>query len=152
MPRAAAPQRRLRAIRTLAQAGVPVGVSVAPQIPFINEDMEQVLAAAAEAGARSAFYTVLRLPWELNEVFQQWLQLHYPQRAARVMARIREMRGGQDYDSDWATRMRGSGLWADLIAQRFHKSCARLGLNRERIALDLTQFRPGLAAGQGSLF
>lgn len=151
-PRAASPQRRLRTIRMLAEAGVPVGVSVAPQIPFINEDMEQVLAAAAEAGARSAFYTVLRLPWELNEVFQQWLQLHYPQRAARVMARIREMRGGQDYDSDWATRMRGSGLWADLIAQRFHKACARLGLNRERIALDLTQFRPGLSAGQGSLF
>lgn len=151
-PRAASPQRRLRTIRTLAQAGVPVGVSVAPQIPFINEDMEQVLHAAADAGARSAFYTVLRLPWELNEVFQQWLTLHYPQRAARVMARIREMRDGQDYDSDWTTRMRGNGLWADLIAQRFHKACARHGLNRERIVLDLSQFRPGLAAGQGSLF
>ena len=151
-PRAASPQRRLRTIRTLVEAGVPVGVSVGPQIPFINEDMEQVLEAVAEAGAKSAFYTVLRLPWELNEVFQQWLALHYPQRAARVMARIREMRGGKDYDSNFATRMRGSGLWADLIAQRFHKACARLGLNRERIVLDLTQFRPGLAAGQGSLF
>ena len=151
-PRAASPQRRLRTLRTLAQAGVPVGVSVAPQIPFINEDMEQVLAAAAEAGARSAFYTVLRLPWELNEVFQQWLDLHYPQRAARVMARIREMRGGQDYDSNFATRMKGHGLWADLISQRFHKACARYGLNRERTALDLTQFRPGLSVGQGSLF
>lgn len=151
-PRAAAPQRRLRTIRTLVEAGVPVGVSVGPQIPFINEDMEQVLEAAAEAGAKSAFYTVLRLPWELNEVFQQWLQLHHPQRVDRVMARIREMRGGKDYDSNFATRMRGSGLWAELIAQRFHKACARLGLNRERIALDLTQFRPGLAAGQGSLF
>lgn len=151
-PRAASPRRRLRTIRTLAQAGVPVGVSVAPQIPFLNEDMEQVLQAAAEAGARSAFYTVLRLPWELNEVFQQWLALHYPQRAARVMARLREMRGGQDYDSDYATRMHGSGAWAQLVAQRFHKACARLGLNRERIALDLSQFRPGLAAGQGSLF
>ena len=151
-PRAASPQRRLRAIRTLVEAGVPVGVSVGPQIPFINEDLEQVLEAVAQAGATRAFYTVLRLPWELNEVFQQWLQLHYPQRAARVMARIREMRGGRDYDSNFATRMRGSGLWAELIAQRFHKACARHGLNRERIALDLTQFRPGLAAGQGSLF
>ena len=151
-PRAAAPQRRLRVIRTLAEAGVPVGVSVGPQIPFINEDMEQVLEAAAEAGAKSAFYTVLRLPWELNEVFQQWLQLHYPQRAARVMARIREMRGGKDYDSNFATRMKGSGLWAELIAQRFRKACMRHGLNRERITLDLTQFRPGLSAGQGSLF
>jgi DNA repair photolyase len=95
---------------------------------------------------------VLRLPWELNEVFQQWLQLHYPQRAARVMARVQEMRGGKDYDADFATRMKGSGLWADLIAQRFHKACARHGLNRERITLDLSQFRPGASQGQGSLF
>lgn len=151
-PRAASPQRRLRTIRTLAEAGVPVGVSVAPQIPFINDDMEQVLEAAAAAGAKSAFYTVLRLPWELNEVFQQWLAVHYPQRSARVMARVREMRGGQDYDSNFATRMTGSGLWSELIRQRFHKACARHGLNRERLALDLSQFRPGLAAGQGCLF
>lgn len=151
-PRAASPQRRLRTIRTLAEAGVPVGVSVAPQIPFINDDMEQVLQAAAQAGAQSAFYTVLRLPWELNEVFQQWLALHYPQRAARVMARIQEMRGGRDYDSHFATRMHGSGTWAQLIAQRFHKACARHGLNRTRLELDLTQFRPGAARGQASLF
>jgi DNA repair photolyase len=151
-PRAAAPQRRLRTLRTLAEAGVPVGVSVAPQIPFINEDMERVLEAAAQAGATRAFYTVLRLPWELSEVFRQWLEWHYPQRAARVMARLREMRGGQDYDSDYATRMHGSGLWADLIHQRFHKACARHGLNRARTELDLTQFRPGLVQGQGSLF
>jgi DNA repair photolyase len=151
-PRAASPQRRLRTLRTLAEAGVPVGVSVAPQIPFINEDMEQVLEAAAQAGAKSAFYTVLRLPWELNEVFQQWLELHYPQRAARVMARLREMRGGQDYNSNFATRMSGSGLWADLIRQRFHRACVRHGFNRERTELDLSQFRPGLTRGQGSLF
>ena len=151
-PRAASPQRRLRTIRTLHEAGVPVGVSVAPQIPFLNEDMEQVLEAAAQAGAQSAFYTVMRLPWELNELFQQWLDLHYPQRAARIMARIREMRGGQDYNSNFATRMKGSGLWADLIHQRFTKACARLGLNRERVELDLMRFRSGLAAGQGSLF
>jgi DNA repair photolyase len=151
-PRAAAPHRRLRIIRTLAAAGVPVGVSVAPQIPFINEDMEQVLAAAQEAGARSAFYTVLRLPWELNPLFQEWLALHYPQRAARVMARIQEMRGGKDYDSNFATRMKGHGLWADLIRQRFEKTCARLGLNRERVELDVSQFRPALLAGQGDLF
>ncbi len=151
-PRAASPQRRLRTIRALAQAGVPVGVSVAPQIPFINDDMEQVLAAAKEAGATSAFYTVLRLPWELNDVFQEWLGVHYPQRAERVMARVREMRGGKHYDSDFSTRMKGSGLWADLIAQRFQKTCARLGLNRVRHELDLSQFRPAGAAGQGHLF
>jgi DNA repair photolyase len=151
-PRAAAPHRRLRTIRALAAAGVPVGVSVAPQIPFINDDMEQVLEAAAEAGASSAFYTVLRLPWELNTLFQEWLAHHYPDRAARVMARIREMRGGQDYDADFSTRMKGSGVWADLIAQRFHKACARLALDRERLEMDETLFRPALLTGQQSLF
>ena len=151
-PRAAAPQRRLRTIRTLVDAGVPVGVSVAPQIPFVNEDMEQVLEAAWEAGARSAFYTVVRLPWEVAPLFKEWLELHYPQRAARIMARIREMRGGKDYDADFATRMKGSGLWADLIRQRFEKATSRIGFNRERAVLDLTQFRPAGAAGQGSLF
>ena len=151
-PRAAAPHRRLRMIRTLVDAGVPVGVSVAPQIPFINEDMEQVLQAAWDAGARTAFYTVLRLPWELNPLFQEWLGLHYPQRAARVMARVRDMRGGKDYDSEWSQRMKGSGLWADLIKQRFEKMCHRLGFNRERVTLDVNQFEPGLLRGQGSLF
>jgi DNA repair photolyase len=114
-----------------------VGVSVAPQIPFINEDMEQVLEAAWAAGARSAFYTVLRLPWELNPLFQEWLQQHYPQRAARVMGRVREMRGGKDYDSDFATRMKGHGVWAQLIATRFEKASQRLGFNRQRVELDL---------------
>ena len=159
-PRAAAPHRRLRTLRTLADAGVPVGVSVAPQIPFITEDMEQVLEAARDAGARSAFYTVLRLPWELDTVFREWLALHYPQRAARVLARVQDLHGldaaqrgaGKVYDSDFATRMKGSGLWADLLRQRFEGACRRLGLNRERLELDLSQFRPGLARGQGSLF
>jgi DNA repair photolyase len=151
-PRAAAPHRRLRTIRSLAEAGVPVGVSVAPQIPFLNDDMEQVLAAAFEAGARSAFYTVLRLPWEVNPLFQQWLALHYPQRAARVMARIQEMRGGKDYDSSFATRMKGHGLWAELIHQRFEKTCVRLGLNRQRLELDVSQFRSALLTGQADLF
>ena len=159
-PRAAAPHRRLRTIRALADAGVPVGVSVAPQIPFINEDMEQVLQAAWEAGARTAFYTVLRLPWELDPLFQEWLSLHYPQRAARVMARVQEMHGidddakrqGKVYNSDFKTRMKGSGLWADLIKQRFDKTCARLGFNRERVVHDVSQFRPALLSGQGDLF
>jgi len=159
-PRAAAPHRRLRTLRTLAEAGVPVGVSVAPQIPFLNEDMEQVLEAAADAGARSAFYAVLRLPWELDPLFREWLALHYPQRAERVMARVQDLHGlgaaqraaGRSYDSRFATRMRGSGLWADLLHQRFAMACRRLGLNRERLALDATQYRPALARGQGCLF
>ncbi|WP_198970438.1 PA0069 family radical SAM protein [Xylophilus sp. ASV27] len=151
-PRAAAPQRRLRTIRTLAESGIPVGVSVAPQIPFITEDLEQVLAAAFEAGARSAFYTVVRLPWEVAPLFREWLELHYPDRAARVMARIQDMRGGKDYDADFATRMKGSGLWADLIRQRFEKATQRLGFSRQRISLDHSAFRPPGRNGQGSLF
>ncbi len=151
-PRAAAPQRRLRVIRTLAEAGVPVGVSVAPQIPFITEDMEQVLTAAREAGASRAFYTVLRLPWELAPLFQEWLQAHFPDRAERVMARVREMRGGKDYDARWGQRMHGSGVWAELIHQRFTRACRQLGLGAERTPLDLSQFRPDFDTGQGSLF
>jgi len=151
-PRAAAPHRRLRTIRTLAEAGVPVGVSVSPQIPFLNEDMEQVLEAAREAGARRAFYQVLRLPWELSPIFRQWLLQHCPERAGRVMARVQDMRGGQDYDSDFATRMKGSGPWADLLRQRFQKACARLGYQQARTPLDTSRFNPGALSPQGQLF
>lgn len=151
-PRAASPARRLRTIAALAAQGVPVGVSVAPQIPFINDDMEQVLEAAWAAGARTAFYTVLRLPWELAPLFREWLALHYPERAQRVMARVQEMRGGKDYNSSFASRMKGEGIWADLIGQRFRKACDRLGFNRERVALDAGAFRPPSAQGQQALF
>ncbi|MFC3684054.1 PA0069 family radical SAM protein [Hydrogenophaga luteola] len=151
-PRAAAPHRRLRTIRTLAEAGVPTGVSVSPQIPFLNDDMEQVLEAAWEAGARRAFYQVLRLPWELSPMFRQWLYQHYPERAARVMGRVQDLRGGKDYDADFATRMKGQGIWADLIRQRFVKTCDRLGFNREREPLDTSRFRPAALRGQGDLF
>jgi DNA repair photolyase len=151
-PRAAAPHRRLRTIRTLAEHGVPVAVSLAPQIPFLTDDMEQVMEAAWEAGARSAFYHVIRLPWEVSPLFKQWLEMHYPQRAARIMGRIHDMRGGKDYDADFATRMKGVGPWAELIAQRFDKAVKRIGFNRERIALDTTQFRRPSPAGQAQLF
>ena len=151
-PRAAAPHRRLRILRTLAENGVPCGVSLAPHIPFLTDDMEHVLEAAWEAGARSAFYHVLRLPWEVSPLFRQWLEVHYPQRAARVMARIHDMRGGKDYDSDFATRMKGSGPWAELVAQRFRRAAGRIGFNRERVVLDTAQFRPPSPPGQGRLF
>ena len=151
-PRAAAPWRRLQTIRRLADAGITVGVSVSPQIPFINDDMEQVLEAARDAGARSAFYVVLRLPWELSPLFRQWLALHYPDRADRVMARIQDLRGGKDYDASFATRRSGQGLWAELIAQRFAKACLRLGLNREKSALNLSDFRPPSRSRQMGLF
>jgi len=153
-PRAAAPERRLRTIAALAQAGVPVGVSVSPVIPFLNEpELERVLEAACAAGARSAFSIVLRLPWEVNPLFQRWLQQHVPERAERIMARVREMRGGRDNETRFGTRMTGQGIWAQLLRQRFEKACARLGLNRERVELDLAQFRrPGAMPTQGSLF
>ena len=151
-PRAAAPHRRIRTVKTLSEAGVPVGVSVSPLIPFINEpELEQVLEAAAEAGARAAFSIPLRLPWEVNPLFQDWLKLHFPDRAARVMARLHDMRGGRDNDPRFGTRMTGEGLWAQLMAQRLKKASARLGLKRERIRLDLSQFRrPGPAASDSA--
>ena len=155
-PRAAAPHRRLRTIRALAEAGVPVGVSVSPIIPFVNEpEIERILEAAAEAGASSAFGIVLRLPWEVNPIFQRWLDQHFPDRAARVMARVREMRGGKDYDARFGSRMRGEGVWAKLLSQRLAKAKARFGLDRERAELDLSQFRKPLkasAVGQVDLF
>ena len=153
-PRAASPERRLRTIRALADAGVPVGVSVSPVIPFLNEpELERILEAAHEAGARSAFSIVIRLPWEVNPLFQQWLNQHFPERAARVMARIREMRGGHCNSAKFGERMVGTGVWAELLRQRFIKAAARLGLNRERAPLDLTQFRRvGASSAQASLF
>ena len=155
-PRAASPQRRLRTIEALARAGVPVGVSVSPIIPFINEpELERVLEAAANAGATSAFGVVLRLPWEVNPLFQQWLDQHFADRAARVMARVRELHGGRDYDARFGKRMKGEGVWAQLLEQRFTKAAARFGLNRKRIELDLTQFRKPLVVrgdGQRDLF
>jgi DNA repair photolyase len=142
-PRAAAPHRRLRTVEALAKAGVPVGVSVSPIIPFINEpELERILEAAANAGATSAFSIVLRLPLEVNPIFQHWLDEHFPDRAARVMARVREMRGGKDYDPRFGARMKGEGVWAQLLQQRFEKAAARWGFNRTRVELDLTQFRP----------
>ena len=152
-PRAAAPARRLRTIETLARAGVPVCVNVAPVIPFVNEpEIERILDAAAAAGASSAFYTVLRLPWEVAPLFRQWLQAHCPQRAERVMNRVRDMRDGRDYDADFATRMKGAGPWADLIRQRFEKACARLGLVRGRFELREDLFRPPHTGRQLGLF
>ena len=155
-PRAAAPHRRIRTIEALARAGVPVGVSVSPIIPFINEpEIERILETAAGAGAGSAFGIVLRLPWEVNPIFQRWLDQHFPDRAARVMARIREMRGGRDYDASFGTRMRGEGVWAQLISQRIGKAKRRFGLDGERRVLDLSQFKKPLGVskvGQGDLF
>lgn len=140
-PRAAQPDRRLKTIERLVKAGIPVGVSASPMIPFINEpELERILEAAAQAGATRAFSIVIRLPWEVNPLFQQWLEAHFPERAKRVMARIRDMRGGKDYDAKFGSRMTGHGVWADLIRQRFHKAASRLGLLNDRTELDMTRF------------
>jgi DNA repair photolyase len=142
-PRAAAPHRRLRTIEALARAGVPVGVSASPMIPFLNEpELERILEAARDAGATTAFSTVLRLPWEVNPLFQQWLETHFPERAERIMSRVRDMRGGKHYESEFGTRMTGTGLWAQLLRDRFNMATRRLGLDRERAPLDASQFKP----------
>lgn len=152
-PRAAAPHARLATLRRLADAGVPVGVMVAPVIPRINDhELEAILGAAHEHGARAAGYVLLRLPHELKQVWREWLQLHYPQRAQHVMSLVRQMRGGKDYDSAYGRRMRGEGPFADLIATRFAHAHRRLGFGRLR-ALDCSRFAaPRPASAQGELF
>ena len=152
-PRASAPYRRIETIRRLAEAGIPVGVMVAPIIPFVTDrNMEEVLERAREAGASAASYVVLRLPHEIAPIFQQWLETHYPLKAAHVMSLVRQMSGGKDYDSRFGVRQRGSGNFAELIAKRFALACARLGLARERVELDVGRFRPPHHGPQLALF
>ena len=143
-PRAAAPKARLRAIRVMREAGIPVGVLCSPMIPMINDsELESLLAEAHAAGAQSAAYMMLRLPLEVAPLFEEWLAAHYPQRAAHVMSLVRQVRGGEVYDSRFGVRMRGEGPFADLLAQRFAKAIKRLGLNRrEGFNLDCSAFCP----------
>lgn len=153
-PRAAAPWRRLEAVRSLTDAGVPVGVLVAPVIPFINdESMEHILQEAKAAGAHYASYTVLRLPWEVKTLFEDWLNAHYPDRAQRVLHRIEDLRNGRRNDPNFGSRMRGTGIWADLLRQRFAVATRKLGLNRTRLSLDCSRFVPPVGPGaSASLF
>jgi len=153
-PRAAAPWRRLEAVRSLTDAGVPVGVLVAPVIPFINDDsMEHILQEAKAAGAHYASYTVLRLPWEVKTLFEDWLNAHYPDRAQRVLHRIEDLRSGRRNDPNFGSRMRGTGIWADLLRQRFAVATRKLGLNRTRLSLDCSRFVPPVGQGaSASLF
>ena len=141
-PRAAAPGRRLSAMRALSEAGIPVQVNASPIIPALNEpEIEALLAAAAEAGATRASYTTLRLPLEVAGLFRDWLAEHYPDRAARVLARVREMHGGRDYDPAWGRRLRGQGVHAELIARRMRLAMRRHGLDRPAPALRTDLFR-----------
>ena len=147
------PTRRIEAIRDLSEAGVPIGVMVAPIIPFLTDSaLERILEAAARGGRASAGYVLLRLPYEIKELFKDWLQNHYPLKAEHVMSRVRQMRDGRENDPEFGSRLRGQGLLAELLAQRFEKACRRLGLNAERRGLDTTRFRSAKLAGQMALF
>jgi DNA repair photolyase len=148
-PRAAAPQRRLALVKLLAEAGVPTGVNVAPVIPQLTDrELEAILEAAAQAGARHAGWTMLRLPLEVAPLFRDWLAAHYPLRAAHVMSIVRQIRGGRDNEPRFHVRMGGRGEFADLIRKRFALACKRLGLNADRDPpLDTTLFKPPMVPG-----
>ena len=157
-PRAASPQRRLDVLKALSEAEVPCGVMVAALIPGLNDKtLEEVLEAAAAAGAAEAAYVIMRLPNELKELFKEWLAAHYPERAGHVISIVRQMRGGRDNDPRFGSRMTGTGLFAELIEKRFDIACRRFGLNghgagRKAPRLDCSRFRPPSTAGQMPLF
>lgn len=153
-PRAPAPARRLAAIRRLSEAGIPVRAMVSPVVPGLTDhEVEAILAAAAEAGADAASWIMLRLPREVSQLWQEWLDHHVPDRAAKVMARLREMHGGRDYDPSWGQRMRGTGEYAEMIGRRFSAACKRLGVLQKTAPLDCAQFaKPAQAGDQLALF
>jgi DNA repair photolyase len=156
-PRTAAPARRMQTIKTLAVAGIPVGINVAPVIPFLTDhEMENLLETGRQMGASTAGYVLLRLPWELKELFRNWLQQHFPLKAEHVMSRVQEMRGGRDNDPNFGTRMAGQGIFAELLRQRFAKACTRFDLNnqgrREIQRLDINRFAVPGKPVQGALF
>jgi len=154
-PRASAPHRRLQVVKTLREAGVPVGVLVAPIIPALNEkDLEEIIERAAANGANSIGYTCVRLPHELKQLFREWLEIHYPDRAAHIVSLIQQMNGGKDYDSNFATRMRGQGVFADMIRRRVQVASRKAGLHRAwDTVLDTSRFvPPRIASPQGELF
>jgi DNA repair photolyase len=142
-PRAPGPQRRLQMIRTLAGAGVPVRVMASPMVPALSDpELEAILQAGRDAGARSASWIMLRLPREVSPLMQDWLAQHYPDRAERIMGRLREMHGGKEYDAAWHRRMRGEGPYAEMVAQRFKVAVKRLGLTEKGKPMRCDLFRP----------
>lgn len=145
-PRAATPARRLQTIRALSDAGIPVTVMTAPIIPGLTDhEIENLLEAAAQHGATGAGYVILRLPYEIKDLFHEWLVTHVPDRAAKVINTIRDMRGGKDYDARWFERGSGRGPVAQMIMQRFVRETHRLGLDTPRAALRTDLFRPPAA-------
>ena len=148
-PRAAAPAKRLAALGKLVDAGVPAHCSVAPVIPAITDEfMEDIVARAAALGVRSAGWIPLRLPHEVAPLFREWLSVHFPDRGDKVMSIVRSIRGGKDNDPDFFTRMKPSGIWADLFRARFKLACKRSGIGKARFELDCSQFRPPEVGGQ----
>ncbi len=142
-PRATAPARRMECLRRLTDAGISTGIMFAPVIPVINEsELERVLETAAEAGVSQAGYVMLRLPHEVKDLFREWLENHYPDRAKHVMSLVNDIRGGRDNDARFGSRMRGQGVFADLVRHRFRQTCRRLGLNQSNGDLDTSQFTP----------
>ena len=147
-PRASSPKRRMMILRRLAQAGCPVGVMVAPIIPGLNDhELEGILVAAAEAGASFAGYTVLRLPREVQGLFSEWLDVAHPGKAKRVLRSVRELHGGDDRNLEFGARLRGRGIAATLISERFRKACGRVGLERRPDPLRTDLFRPPRSRG-----
>jgi DNA repair photolyase len=141
-PRAPGPKRRLATIRRLTEAGVPVRIMASPMVPALTDpELEAILTAGADAGAVAASWIMLRLPLEVSELWQDWLERHYPDRAARVMGHLRDMHGGEAYSTKWFTRMRGEGPYADLIAARFRRAERALGLDQDQLPLCCDLFR-----------
>jgi DNA repair photolyase len=153
-PRASTPPRRLEALRQLVKAGVPASTLVAPVIPAINDaEIERILDAVAETGVRNAGYVLLRLPLEIRDLFREWLNENFPDRAEHVFKLIRDTRGGKDYDSAWGKRMTGSGPVAWMIGRRFEVACERLGFNKTSVKTTVEHFRhPRPASAQLDLF
>jgi DNA repair photolyase len=152
-PRAAAPAKRLAALDKLIQAGVPVHCSISPVIPAITDNfLEAIVSECASLGVHSIGWIPLRLPHEVAPLFREWLAVHYPDRAAKVMSIVRDMRGGRDNDPSFFTRMKPTGVWADLFAARFRTASRKAGVGKAKLELDCSQFRPPLDQGQLRLF
>lgn len=148
-PRTASPAARLRVLEALSNAGIPSAVLAAPMIPALNDsELEAILASAKGAGAAHAAYILLRLPYEVAPLFRQWLAEHYPQRGAHVMSLVQQSRGGRDYQSDFSQRQKGTGIFAQLLQQRFRVAIKKLGLNRRKLELNCTLFSPPPCAGE----
>jgi DNA repair photolyase len=142
-PRAPTPKRRLEALAGLNRAGVPAGVLAAPMIPALNDgELDAILRSSAEAGAETAGYLLLRLPLEIKQLFEEWLESHFPERKAHVLSLMRQARGGKLYQARFGLRMKGSGAYAELLERRFRLACKKLGLNRNDWQLDTSQFTP----------